>query len=251
MANLFVIVAVGMASALSCAAQDSRIAFEVASVKPNLTESLNMSILPTPGGRLNAENMTLKFLVRLAYRVRESQVEGGPPWISSARFDISARAETGERFPNLSPMLRTLLEDRFQLGVHRETKVPNVYVLRASKGGLTLPPSPDVDCGAKPSGCGTVRMTRRQPDGQGISMETLSKSLSDATGIVVIDQTGYHGRFDAHLKWAPADEAEKSGDDEPSLFAVLGELGLRLEPGKAPVEILVIDRAEKPSENCQ
>jgi uncharacterized protein (TIGR03435 family) len=212
-------------------------AFEVASIKRSTALSQDMKIVPTPGGRLNGENLTLKFLIGISYKIGDNQIQGGPSWIASARYDIAAKAETAKQFPDFSPMLQTLLEDRLKLAVHHETKEQSVYVLTAAKEGLKLR-STDAQ-----SGSGTIGMTSKRMEGTGIAMESLARALARITGMVVIDQTGFNGKFDVDLAWAPDDEGD-------SLFTVLREqLGIKLESRKAPVDVLVIDHAEKPSEN--
>ena len=225
-----------LASAALVPAQ-TRPEFEAASIKPNTSGGVNVAIAPHAGGRLNAENMTLKFLIQLAYKVSESEIQGGPSWISSARYDIVAKANMNTPFPDMSPMLQCLIEDRFKLAFHRETRELPVYFLAAAKG--TPKPPESADC--KPVACGTIRMTSKRLDGARINMNALTKALSVILGGIVIDQTGFEDHFDAHLEWDAVG---------PSIFTTLREqLGLKLESGKAPVEVLVIDHAEKPVED--
>jgi len=220
----------------------AQLVFEVASIKPNTGVSQNMKMVPTPGGRLNAENLTLKFLIGIAWKIGDNQIQGGPSWIASARYDLAAKAETDKQFPDFSPMLQNLLEDRFNLAVHHETRDQSVYVLTAAKEGLKLPPT-DADAYTPQSGCGSIGMTRKHMEGTGITMDSLARALARTTGKVVLDRTGFNGKFDVHLDWTPDDQGV-------SLFAVLREqLGLKLESRKAPVDILVIDHAGKPAEN--
>jgi len=229
--RVFTLIATVLAQLTTPAAAQT--AFEVASIKPNTGVSRDMKIVPTPGGRLNGENLTLKFLIGIAYRIGDNQIQGGPGWIASARYDIAAKAETDKEFPDFSPMLQTLLEDRFKLAVHHEIRDQSVYVLTMAKEGLK-------DSGA---GSGSIEMTSKRMEGAGITMDSLARALARLTGMVVIDQTGFNSKFDVHLAWTP-------DGDGVSLFTALREqLGLKLESRKAPVDVLVIDHVEKPSEN--
>lgn len=219
-------------------------------------------------------------LLGFAYQVADFQISGGPGWIDSARYDVAAKADTNTAPAQVMPMLKSLLADRFQVKVHREIKEVPVYALVVGKNGPKLESPKDGDCtsfdpaspkppapGQKPlTYCGTIRMGRSSMDGAGISAEQLRSMLSGIMGRTVIDETGLKGTFNVHLRWR-ADQSTPgcpelrepltSGPDAPtpdsagpSIFTALQEqLGLRLESGKGPVEMLVIDRAEKPSDN--
>ena len=212
---------------------------------------MDMAMVPARGGKLSIENMTLRYLIRLAYRVREFQVQGGPAWTGSARVDIAAKAESDVPFSSLGPMLQTLLEERFQLAMHRETREVQVLVLVGAKGGMKVPEAAEVGCdriGALD--CGTIRMTRGQLDGSRVSMDSLVRALSDVLGSVVVDETGFNGECDVHLRWRPEEMAGEDEGSEASVVTVLRErLGLRVESRKMPIEVLVIDRAVWPSSN--
>jgi uncharacterized protein (TIGR03435 family) len=266
---------VAFALAFQVFAQAPRAQFEVATVKFN-PNGKNQSLYRNPGGRLVADNRTLKFLVSVAFGVKEFEVQGGPSWVDSDHFDIAAKAGTDASFPEMLPMLQALLEDRFKLAVHRETKEQSVYVLAAAKGGLKLPDpkeggcvprSPDGKPPVRISGqpppviCGGLRVRFNGLDGFRISMEQLAGLLSEMTGRRVVERTGFPGVFDASLKWSP--DQSTAGMEKmvgpppasidmsgPSIFTALqDQLGLKLESQKAPVEIVVIDHAETPTEN--
>ncbi len=125
--------AVALISCSLCLAQSPQ--FEVAVIKPNVSGGGNMFFRPTPG-RFNAENMQLKELIMVAYGVKGFQIQGGPAWIESARFDITAKAENNAAMPQMLPMLQSLLEDHFKLSIRREQKDLPVYVLVPAKGGV-------------------------------------------------------------------------------------------------------------------
>ena len=228
-------------------------AFEVASIKAAPPGIRGYSIRPYPG-RLSVANCTLKMLIAEAYHVYDFQVSGGPKWLDSDRYNIEAKAASGTTpdHKQIRAMLRKLLADRFQLAIRRETKDLPHYALELAKGGSKMQPSKDTQA---PVEFG-VRM-RRQVTAKNAPLSYLAETLSFLLGRVVEDSTGLTGAFDYKLEWMP-DEAQVSSDENPttidsnvpSLFSALQEqLGLRLESRKGPVEILIVDRAEKASEN--
>ena len=214
-------------------------AFEVASVKPSAEISGNMSIGRAPDGRFMATNTSLKDLVMWAYDVRSFQVSGGPSWTESAAFNVVAKPESGEaQVQQLRTMVQKLLEERFQMSLHRETKEVPVYALTIAKSGSKLRDSVSAEMGI--SGGGRGRMSYKK-----VSMSLLATQLSQQLGKAIVDRTGLTGEYDFNLEWAPDDNAEG-----PSLFTALQEqVGLKLESAKGPVELLIIDRASKPTEN--
>ena len=241
-------------------------AFEVASVKASSPESRGMTISTDPG-RLTAFNATLKFLIQTAYHVREDQVTGGPKWLDSTRYDVVAKIPVGAEDEDYRAMLQTLLADRFQLSLHRETRMRPAYQLMVAKGGVKIKDAsasgaPDAGRGgAKAKG---AKLDKGKISATQISMAQLAGILSNALGGPVQDQTGISGLFDVELRWTPDErdavivkpgaqpqESKPPSDPSgPSLFAALAEqLGLRLEVHPAPVEILVIERAHFPSGN--
>jgi bla regulator protein blaR1 len=270
------ILATGRTFAQSSAAP---LTFEVASIKPSSGDEHRVAMMFQPGGGFRATGATLKMLLTLAYDVREFQISGGPNWISSDRFDITARPErsasqeppTNDPRPmsdsqrktmqeQMAQRLQALFADRFQLVVHRETKEQQVYALVVGKNGSKLQPTQGT--GERQ---GMMRMGRGQVDGQGISVDNLAHALSNQLGRPVMDRTGLKGNFDIKLQWTPDPgqsatplggapppgvEPPPSDPNGPSLFTAIQEqLGLRLESQKGPVEMIVIDRVEKPSDN--
>jgi uncharacterized protein (TIGR03435 family) len=224
-------------------------AFDVTTVRPNLsltsggTGSLR-------GGRLALPNVTLKSLLLMAYQVKQYQVVGGPGWIGTDKFDVEGKTESNITFAQSYPMLQALLADRFQVRLHRETRDLPVYRLELAKGGLKLQASRDPQEFFR-TGRGLIEVKRTK-------MQTLADLLGSALGRMVLNETGQDGEFDFKLQWTPDESQPNAADADvsafdpagPSIFtAVQEQLGLRLESAKAPVEVLVIDRAEKPSEN--
>jgi uncharacterized protein (TIGR03435 family) len=257
-------------------------AFEAASVKLNTDVAKGTGSVNTfPGGRLRAENALVRMLLQDAFDVRPFELVGGPSWIDSARYDIDAKAEGNPTRRELLRMLRTLMEDRFQLRAHTETRETPVYTLSAAKGGLKLSaskekcepiddraPSPASALG-KTAPCGRffarLVIPKAQLDGVQVAMPGLVRLLSNLLWRPVIDKTGYTGTFDAHLDFA-ADDAlgilggpyrpdvplppEHNEPGAQSIYTAMREqLGLKLESARGPVEMIVIDRIERASEN--
>ena len=258
--------------------------FEVASVKPSVNRGF-MTVRPLPG-RLTAD-APVRLLLQNAYSIQAFQIVGGPDWIDFDHYAIEAKAAGDPGRARLFLMLQSLLEDRFHLQIHRETRELPVYALVAAKNGLKLSP-PKEGCmdpapGALPPGAGG----RMQPPGQGqpplapcggvgimlepggavmrggkIPMAELIRALSMVLGRTVVDKTGFSGLFDLQLGFLPdettaglpappPDAAGASLDSRhPSILTALQEqLGLRLESTKGPVEVIVVDHVERPSAN--
>ena len=228
-------------------------AFDAASIKPAKPGVRGFSIRPLPG-RLSASNTTLAMLVGEAYHVYEFQISGGPKWISTDRYDIEAKA-AGETQPSerqLREMLRQLLADRFKLAVRRETKEAPVYVMEVGKGGPKFQVSKDSD--APPE----FRVfQRRQITAARAPLSYLVEALSFLVGRPVVDRTGLDGKYDYKLEWTP-DETQMRSDEAPPQVegnvpslasAVQEQMGLRLQSQKGPVEMIVIETAEKASVN--
>jgi bla regulator protein blaR1 len=253
--------------------------FDVASIKPSSGDDNHRLIQVLPGGGLRTSGTPAKFLVTFAYDVRDFQVFSGPGWINTDGFDILAKSERAagsEGAPDdprqmtdaqmktaqeqLREKLQALLADRFQLTVHRETKEQPVYVLVVGKSGSKLQESDAKQSDRR------MMMGRGRINGNGVPLEMLTNVLSNQLGRPVIDRTGLKGHFNIKLEWTP-DPGQAGGPfgglpppgveappppdpNGPSLFtAVQEQLGLRLESQKGPVDVIVIDRMERPSEN--
>jgi uncharacterized protein (TIGR03435 family) len=237
--------------------------FEVASVKPSAPDVPGLFVQPLPGGNLRITGATLKNLIAFAYNAREFAISGGPAWATSDRFDIDARAADSSGTGNspadaqqLRERLKSLLAERFQLSIHPESKEQNVYALFEAKSGAKLQ---ETAPGSNPM----IRKRGTSITGQGVGMQMLVLNLANSLDRPVLDKTGLTGKYDFKLVWttdalsvssaiaATGAETPVAPDPNgPSLFAALQEqLGLRLEPRKAPVETLVIDHVARPSEN--
>jgi uncharacterized protein (TIGR03435 family) len=217
-------------------------AFDVASVKPNHTGSHGSRGPSLRNGTLNAENVTLKNLLGVAYDVQTFRI-AGPDWIDSDRFDLAAKSPEGVPDSQLAPMLQSLLKERFLVAVHRETKEMPAYDMVAAKGGVKIhaldPEHPPV----MPRYAGGMVMAGNA------TMAQIADALARVAGRPVMDRTGMEGRFFYNLNYAPlSTEATSSAVDSgsPDFFvAVQQQLGLKLEPKKESVEILVVDHAER------
>ncbi len=252
---LLIVLCVGIVFGQAPATQST---FEVASVKPSPLDAPGMFIRPLPGGSLRVSGASLRNLISLAYDVRPFQISSSSQWLDTERYDIDARAAAFDANTPTDPAkpsqdrhkilesLKSLLADRFQLTLHTETREQPVYALLVNKGGPKIQESTDPRGLIRKMGRGTLK-------GQAVKLEMLALNLSNELGRRVIDKTGLGGKYDFELKWEPRQAAEPdlSADPEgPSIFTALQEqLGLRLEPAKGPVEVLVIDRAQKPSKN--
>lgn len=269
----------------STATIDSGFTFDVSSVKPN--KSGKWSPLPSGPGRFSSSNTTLRALIQWAYHVHDFQLSGGPSWINSDRFDIEAETDRSEAvaLQKLTPvqqalekkqMLQTVLVDRFKLRLHHEMKelpIDSLVVVKAGRipeddgdcgslgGAPPNPPLPPVPANAIGSAsCGGVWMAPGHLGGRRVPITTLVDFLPNVTQRIVINKTNLIGEFDINLAWTP-DDPRPGGypglphqfipdPDGPSLSTALEEqLGLKLESGKGPVDVLVIDSVEKPLPN--
>jgi uncharacterized protein (TIGR03435 family) len=227
--------------------------FEVATIKPAApSPDGHTHINYPPDGSFSASNISLLALMEWAYDVPAKQILDGPPWIGSTRFDIQAKSDAdtdqlllhsgGEQGRALKrSMVQALLADRYALKVHTETRPLPAYDLLVAKGGSKLQPS-------QSSGKG-VDVGRSHFNGQGLSITLIAEHLSQIAGRVVVDKTGLPDRYDLKLKWTP-DDAPVREDSAPALFTAIQEqLGLKLEPAKEAVPVLVIDHIAPPSAN--
>jgi uncharacterized protein (TIGR03435 family) len=262
-AGKILIILIIAAGAISFA-QTTHPAFDVASIRPSKTsESWFWDV--TPGGRAVCRNCTLKRLIVLAYRVQDYQVAGGPAWISKDQFDIEAKPDTAFNSTNEQSrqMLRSLLEERFHLRVRMETRNGPVYALIAVKNGpqRSVDQSPPAETGPPsdqngPVPRGAMQMTAGSAFGKAIPISLLARFLGQTLGRPVIDKTGLPGRYDIDVRWTPEfvppdlPPALTPEVDGPSLFTALQEqANLKLESTTGPVQQLVIEGVERPSEN--
>jgi uncharacterized protein (TIGR03435 family) len=249
--------------------------FDVVSIRRNVKGQQQGGGLaaPQPGGRFLGLGVTLHRLVEDAYDAID--VVGGPPWATKDRFDVNARVEGSPTAAQIQRMLRPMLADRFKLVVHTEARDMSVYTLTLARAdrrlGAKLRRS-DAKCAEEasnffpgtgpgfPPPCGDFRLGARELTARGVSMSALARLLAGRAGRVVLDRTGLEGVYDLEVEWssdlglerAPGGSAGAAGltPEGLSLFTAFQEqLGLKLEPGRGPVEVIVIDRAEPPTEH--
>jgi uncharacterized protein (TIGR03435 family) len=234
----------------------SRPAFDVVSIHPMMPDDQTPTHISNPlhKGSFSAVNVTLKALMEVAYGVPDLRMMGGPGWTSTETFAVEARTgpDINQTLAELSQddarklkqtMLQVLLEDRFKLAIHTDTRQLPVYRLRAAKGGLKLAPTQAGNASAAKGGDSIVIAPGSN------SLEILAYELSWRLGRPVLDQTGLEYHNALRLSFAD-DSAAAAGSGEPSVFsAVRDQLGLQLEPGKGPVPVLLIDHAEEPTGN--
>jgi uncharacterized protein (TIGR03435 family) len=220
--------------------------FEVASIRPHPggdNGSSNTKV--SPGGRLSAINVTVRKMIRNAFDVEDFQISGAPRWIDSASYDIEAkttgRVETTR--DDISRLILSLLQERFQMRYHRTTRELTEYALEVAGNGPKLEShtGSDETFTSMNSHAGIITLKAKR-----ISMEDFAYSLRRQLGRPVIDRTGLTGEFDLDLTWSSEQAADSN---EPSVFTALQKIGLRLVSMKGPVEMIVIDEVEKASEN--
>jgi uncharacterized protein (TIGR03435 family) len=273
--------------------------FEVASIKqaahnePEFPDSLNNqmvyllahSAMPARG-RFDIR-VPLKWLIMLAYDVRDSQVSGGPAWVSSDRYVISAKTDGKAAFDQIRLALQSLLAERFKLTLRHDTRLVPIYELRAAKSGFKIEAAKEGSCdrpenarpavepkqspAGHPQTCGSMWRTavsgapdrKDRIEGFAVTMPSLMVLLmQEASDRVIIDKTGFTRKFDFRLEFTPASrsggltptapgESENSASlPGVSIFTALEQqLGLRLEATKGMADVLVIDHVERPTEN--
>lgn len=226
------------------------LAFEVVSVKPSAPGSQGGIIRSLPGNQTYiATNVPLRLLMTVAYSVTDRQIAGGPDWINTSRFDITAKAEHPGSVDELHRMLQNLLEDRFQLKVTHEIRQLPVWALIVDKNGSKMPEHDLQDLNHPPMSLND----RGGLSGTNVSMNYFAFILSRLLDRNVINKTNLSAYYDVTLEFSldRFDGANPAPNQEgPAIFTALREqLGLKLESDKGPVEFLVIERAEKPSGN--
>jgi len=254
-------------------------AFEVASVKPNRSGREQWEF-DTPPGRVIGTNIALRDLIRFGYYIYggdfDSRIDA-PAWIKTSRYDVEGRTQGAASQARAMAMLRHLLAERFALKVHYEAREQPAYALVLARGDGRLGPSltPNAtDCAALSAAndaaraAGAAPVISLDPDtrpicgtrgGPGtitsgaLTMEQLALQLARNVGRPVVNRTGLKGAFDWDLRWAPDHtslDREAAGTSGPSIFTALQEqLGLKLDATTAPIEVLVVDHVEQPTEN--
>ena len=253
-----------IAAVMASTAPGQSDAFEVASVRP--ADPIGNPIVDFrayAGGRVVVTNYTLKMLTAASYGVWVYRVMGGPAWADDDLYNITAKAPVGSAAaafmpaeayefasPELLPMMRTLLADRFGLKLHHETRRLPALALMVGKGRPKLEPALD------PSGDAQWPRRKEQNEWRSITMRKLVDILEAHYGRIVLDRTGLTGTYDFRLSYDPR---VRGTDDNPDLpadptqislkVALETQIGLRLEETKGAVQVLVIDQAKRPTAN--
>jgi uncharacterized protein (TIGR03435 family) len=267
--------------------------FEVASIKPSPPDEFNKGGAGThiDGSQVSFNFVSLATYISYAYRVKSYEISG-PDWMASERFDITAKLPAGGSSKDVIEMLRTLLEERFQLKTHRESKELPVYALVVGKGGPKIQDSPADSPAATPNEArpgfnatavprpggvtvdlgngGSYTFADNKFEGRKMKVASITSALSAFMDRPVVDMTNLKGDYDFSLELSPEDframgiraaiaagvalppQAVQMADTASldSLYSALEKLGLKLESRKAPLEVLVVDHAEKsPSDN--
>jgi uncharacterized protein (TIGR03435 family) len=243
---------------LAAQAPAQKPSFEVASVKPNAQSGFSPSNMTIAGNRYTATGTTVRRLIMEAYNLRDWQVIGGPSWINKDQWDVQAvvadgvpllffNAEDPSRQTAASLMMQSLIEDRFQFKFHREMKELPVYELTVARNG------PKFRLSMEQQDLGHHLLGRGEIDQQAEPFATFAYLLSRFLDRTLINKVDLRGLYDIKLQWNPElrlEGAQSPASDRPSVFTALQEqLGLKLESAKGPVEVLVIDSVQKPSEN--
>ncbi|MBZ5602146.1 MAG: TIGR03435 family protein [Acidobacteriia bacterium] len=238
---------IGFALAIAASAQT----FEVASVKiapvtPGDLYYINLGTLKND--TLTFGNASLADCIRFAYGLTSDAQLSGPDWMKSKvdRYDIVAKTAPNTPREQVLKMLQALLAERFKLAMHAEKREMSYYALVISKSGSKLRPAGDTPATLPPGAQGQLRILSNS-----MPMQTVATLLSRYMRAFVVDRTGLEGRFEVRLVWTPDDRPVADDERGPSVFtAVQEQLGLKLEPRKGPMDVFVVDHAEKtPVEN--
>jgi uncharacterized protein (TIGR03435 family) len=252
--------------------------FEVASIKPsdlNASSPMWVGMTADPG-MVRYTNITLRDCIRAAYRVRDFQIQA-PPWMSGARFEITAKLASGASLDQIPEMLQALLAERFKLTLRRDSREQSVYALIVGKGGANMKPAQVIPDARTPTAVGPDGKPRPplmfkfvstgvhpavQLTAPTATLASFVEVMSRFTERPVVDLTGIAGQFDLNLTFAsettrsipmggpPVPATGESSEPAPSVFEAVQKYGLKLERRKAPMELLTVTHIEKtPTEN--
>ena len=249
------------------ASANARPAFEVASIKRTPPGTKGFSYGARPGGLWTMTNRTIGTIIREAYPTQINELVGAPGWVSEDPYDVTAKAEGNPSREQMRLMLQALLADRFKLKAHYEKQERPIYALVIARSDGRVAPGlvqSTIDCAA----VAAARREGRTPDGPvpangappcawtgngemirfgGLPLSRLGESIGQPDGRPVVDKTGLPGSYEFTLRYA---QQPAPGNDLPSIFTALEEqLGLKLVPERAPLDVLVVDHIERPTEN--
>jgi uncharacterized protein (TIGR03435 family) len=236
-------------------------AFEVASIRENKSGLAAGSSTGRPGGSYNVTNMTLRSLIWVAYGIPSQRIIGGPDWVDSTHFDVAAKAAGDPRPEEVREMIKSLMRERFKLVAREEKRDLPVYALVIARKDGVLGPrmrANPLDC----ADAAALKKARAEASADSIrpcelrfmpsrlrlgtaTVASMLDNLAEIAGRPVVDRTGLSGTYDIDLQWAPTPDA-----DGVSIFTAIQEqLGLRLEPSTAPLDVVIIESAQRPTEN--
>jgi uncharacterized protein (TIGR03435 family) len=240
--------------------------FEVATVKPNTSEDQGRRLGPPGRGSISIVNLPLRQIIIQSFRTQRTMVFGGPDWIESERYDIVGKGPDPTVLnPEVWEMMRSLLAERFQLKYHIENREIPVFALTVAKGGPKLKAGEDGRCAedvkaGKP--CGDILVPPFGAAMYNMPIGALVTSLAGKVPRPIVDKTGLTGKYDVNVTWLPdgvkmedltnvlANIPKEYRPEDVSVFEALEkQVGLKLEPQRAMMPVLVIDRVERPSEN--
>lgn len=238
--------------------QVAAVGVEVASVVRNTSGRVERTLGMRPGGTLFVTNFPVGPLVQIAHRIQPQQLIGGPDWIRTEHYDIVARADT--RLNSVDVFVQTLsnvLTDRFNMKTHRERReLPVLTLVAARPGGQFGPRLKRVT-----TGCGAPQGDAREAPrcsllsppgrvvGAGATIDMLAAAIASQFDRVLVDRTGLTGWFDLELDYAAGLATAEAGGAVPIMTALQEQLGIRVEPGRAEVDVVVIDAIERPAKN--
>jgi uncharacterized protein (TIGR03435 family) len=280
LAAVLPLIFIATATAQDKASSTPGLQFDVVSIKQNVNGGPGRpSPISVTPGRASLTNFTLRTLIQFAYEVQPRQLVGEPEWVNNLRFDLIATTSSNASVQQMRMMLPALLEDRFGLVVHRETREVSIYALTLARRDGKLGPNIKVsttDCqanGARPLDTapprGTPAPDGSQPclilplfgmgrfQGRGLRMSNIASALNNVVDRTIVDKTGLNDPYEFDLTWTPDQLLQPGTTREgqanisaPSLFTALTEqLGLKLEPEKGQEQVLVVDKVQRPSEN--
>jgi uncharacterized protein (TIGR03435 family) len=254
------------------AQSDSHRQFTAASIKPSAPDARNTMIGFPPGGRVEIGNMTLKEMIAKAYSIQTYQISGGPAWLDSVHYDVSAKSGADLKRDQVFLLLQSLLIDRFHLVARREVRQLPIYALVParkdgkpgprlieSRAGACTQPDPVNPFAVDPSRlCGNFELSPENLTLVSASISSVTPMLSGLLGRTVVDRTGLTKNYDVEIEWTPDESiamklppgVRPEHPTGPSIFTVFrDQLGIAFHAEKGPVEIFVIERADKASEN--
>jgi uncharacterized protein (TIGR03435 family) len=221
--------------------------FEVAEIKVSKSLNPEQGKGSITGGRVDLPNVTLKSMIMSSYGVQDNGIIGAPSWMDSDRFDVVAKADPSTPQTIILAMFQPLLTDRFKLVLHREDRPMPVYALVVGKAGPKLQPASGGQQTCRWNGLEGGRIQR---ECHNMTMEELAVQLPRwgpaRLDLPVVDLTEIHGAFDFKLEMSVPGEARNPSDVQgTNIFDAVGQLGLKLERGRHPVSVIVIDHAER------